>query len=205
MKLICITVPELQAERDKAQAHFKERGVNAEFISGIHGVTSGLVTTFNYDYDHPGTQFNVGAKIISLAINHMMAWTACTLLQDETFLILEADAKFPEDWSARLNQALLDLPDDWDILYVGSCNCMGKNFEHVKGSVHRVNTADNHQCPQCSQAILYTRNAIRVCIATQRRFYVGVDLALIFHTLPLLKTYVILPRLVSQFNPDVLP
>ncbi len=205
MRVIAITIPELQGERDAAEAHFRERGVNAEFISGIHGVTSGLVTTFPYEFDNPGSNFNVGAKIISLAINHYMVWTACTLLPDETFLILEADAKFPEDWQPRLNQALLDMPEDWDVLMLGSCNCNGKKFEHIKGNIHKVNAVDPHQAPQCSHATLYTKAAIRVAIATQRKFYTGIDLALIFHTFPLLNVFVYLPRLIGQSNPDVLP
>lgn len=205
MRTICITVPELKDERAAAEAHFKERGVAADFIDGIHGVKSGIDSTLPYEYDNPKSGFRVGPKIISLALNHYMTWVACTLLPDETFLILEADAKFPEDWRARLNQMMLDVPSDWDVIYVGSCNCTGKTFEHIKGEVYKVNVSDFHSCPHCSQSILYTKKAIRVAIETQRRFYVGVDLALIFHTLPLLNVYVVLPSITGQFGTHIDP
>lgn len=205
MKTICIVVPELKDERAAAEAHFRERGVPVEFVNGIHGVTSGLMTKFPYDYDHPGTNFNVGQKIISLAINHYVVWSACMLLPDETFLILEADANFPEGWQAKFNQALLDVPPDWDVLYVGSCNAEAKPMEHVKGDVYKVDVNNPHAAPHCSHAILYTKKAIRTALETQRRFYVGIDLALIFHTLPLLNVYCLRPRLITQHNPDVTP
>lgn len=200
MRILAITVPELKDERAAAEAHFRERGVPVEFVDGIHGVTSGIDSNLTYDYDNPGTNFKVGCKIISLALNHYIVWSACMLLPDEIFMILEADAKFPEDWSARLNQVRLDVPTDWDIIYVGSCNCTGKTFEHVKGDVYRVDVSNPHNMPHCSHSILYTKKAIKVALETQRRFYVGVDLALIFHTLPLLNVYVVLPSITGQFG-----
>lgn len=223
LKIFCITVPELEGERAAAEAHFKERNVPVEFISGIHGVKSGIATTLSYEFDNPGSGFNVGPKIISLCINHLLAWTACSVLPaDDMFLILEADAKFEEGWEQRLTNAISHLPADWDMLYVGSCNCAGKEFTHVGGCVYRVNndyvknkdfqlaaredfTDGVHQTPQCTQAILYSKKGINACIETQRKFYVGVDLALIFHTIPKVNCYVVLPRLISQHNPDVMP
>lgn len=201
----CITIPELEGEEVKAKAHFDSVGLAVEFVHGIHGVKSGIDSTLPYEFDNPGSGFKVGPKIISLALNHYMVWTACMVCPEELFLVLESDAKFELDWKEKLNQALLDLPEDWDVLYVGSCNCDGKTFQHIKGQVYRVNTSDIHQTPQCTHAILYTKRAIQICLETQRKFYVGVDLALIFHTLPLLNSYVLLPRLASQHNPDVLP
>lgn len=200
MRTICITVPEIAGEEEASRKHFEERGVVAQFLHGIHGVTSGLVSTLPYEFDNPGSNFNVGAKIISLAINHYMAWAACSLMPDDSFFILESDAKFPEDWKMRLNKALIDLPDDWDVLFVGSCNCDGKPSEHIAGDVYRMRADNPHHAPQCSHATLYAAKAIPILLETQRKFYTGIDLALIFHTLPKLNTYAILPRLVDQFN-----
>lgn len=205
MRIFCITCPEIVGEQERAKAHFDDRGVPAEFILGIHGVTSGLVTTIPYEFDNPGSNFNVGPKIISLCLNHMLVWTACSVLPDESFLVLESDAKFPEDWKDRLDSAVASLPHDWDVLYVGSCNCAGKPSEHVAGDVYRMSAANPHHAPQCTHAILYSKKAIPIILQTQRKFYTGIDLALIFHSLPLLNVYCLLPRLVDQFNIEILP
>lgn len=200
MRTICITVPEIAGEEEAARKHFAERRVNAQFLHGIHGVTSGLVSTLPYEFDNPGSGFNVGPKIISLAINHYMAWAACSLLPDDIFFILESDAKFPEDWSVRLNLAMRDLPEDWDVLFVGSCNCAGKPTKHIAGDVYQMWADNPHHAPQCSHATVYAAKVIPVLLETQRKFYTGIDLALVFHTLPRLKFFAILPRLVDQFN-----
>lgn len=205
MRIFCITCPEIVGEQERAKAHFDERGVPAEFILGIHGATSGLVTTLPYEFDNPGSNFNVGPKIISLCLNHVLAWTACSVLSDESFLVLESDAKFPEDWRARLDAAMTILPEGWDVLYVGSCNCSDKPTEHIGGDVYRMSAVNPHHAPQCTHAILYSKKAIPVILQTQRKFYTGIDLALIFHSLPLLSVYCLLPRLVDQFNIEILP
>lgn len=200
MKVLCITIPELPGEEATAKAHFDSVGLSVEFVHGIHGVKSGIDSTLPYEFDNPGSGFKVGPKIISLALNHYIAWSICKALPDEMFLVLESDAKFEEDWKARLNQALLDIPEDWEVLMLGSCNCAGKPMEHIKGNIHRVDTSNPHHMPQCSQATLYRPSAIKTILETQRKFYTGIDLALIFHSFPLLKLYAYLPRLVDQFG-----
>lgn len=205
MKIFCITVPELEGEREAAQKHFDERQVPVEFIRGIHGVKSGIATTLPYEFDNPGSGFNVGPKIISLCINHMLAWTACSVLPDDMFLILESDAKFEPDWFVRLNNALLDAPPDWDVIFIGSCNCKGKPMTHIKGDVYQIDTTNPHHMPQCSHATLYNKRAINMCIDTQRKLYTGIDLALIFHTLPHLKVLTVLPRIADQHGINIEP
>jgi GR25 family glycosyltransferase involved in LPS biosynthesis len=198
MRTFCIVCPEIKGEQEAAQKHFNDVGIKVDFIQGIHGETSGLVTTLPYEFDNPGSNFNVGPKIISLCLNHVLAWTACSVLPDDMFLILESDAKFPPDWKQRIDQAIADLPPDWDVLYVGSCNCAGKPVVPIKGDLYKMSAENPHHAPQCTQAILYTPKAIRKILSTQRKFYTGIDLALIFHSLQFLNVYVVLPRIVDQ-------
>lgn len=205
MRCFCLVCPEITGEQERAKAYFDSIGLPVEFIQGIHGATSGLVTTHLYEVDHPGSGYKVGTKISALCLSHILAWTACSVLPDDTFLILESDAKFIPDWKARLEQAVADLPPDWDMLYVGSCNCDGKPREHVKGDVYRMSAANPHDAPQCTHAILYNKKAIPVVLRTQRKIYTGIDLSLIYQTLPLLNVYVVLPRIAEQWNTEISP
>jgi len=200
MRVFCITIPEISGEEAKAKAHFDEMEVPAEFIHGIHGTTSGLVSTLPYEFDNPGSGFNVGAKIISLAVNHVIAWNVCDKLCDDYFLILESDAKFEPGWKEKFKQALADLPNDWQVLFLGSCNCSGKPMQHIQGNIFKVDTTNPHHMPQCSHATVYRKSAIKTILETQRKFYTGIDLALIFHSFPLLNVFVCLPRIVDQFG-----
>lgn len=205
MRILCLVCPEIAGEQEKAQRHFDEVGIQAEFINGIHGVTSGLQTSHTYEFDHPGTDYHIGPKTLGMMLSHIIAWNTCALLPDDTFLILESDAKFPPDWKLQLAQAFDYMPPDWDVLYVGSCNCDNKPKQHIGGNVYKFDCTEPHHAPQCTHAILYHRKAIPTIIRTQRKFWCGSDLALVFHSLPLLNTYAVLPRIADQFDTEILP
>src|SRR4029077_4524749 len=117
---------------EKARKHFQERGMtDVTFFDGIHAEKAGLRTIFNYDVDHPGTNFNIGPKVLGIALSHVMLWSAMKLLWDDHFLVLEDDCCFPEDWHTRLSNAMRDAPSEMDMLYVGSCCCEGKPTKHI--------------------------------------------------------------------------
>jgi GR25 family glycosyltransferase involved in LPS biosynthesis len=201
MRTFCLSLPETPERREAAKHHFLERGVEAEFIDGIHAENFGLLTWRTYDVDHPGTGFRIPAKHVGLCLSHYVAWSICAHLPDEWFMILEDDADFAPDWKPRLEQAVREAPPDTDILLIGSCNCMDKPRIQIAGS----ETLWRVQWPQCTQAMVIHRKAIPTLIQTQRKIYAPIDLALIFHSYPHLNVYTVLPRIVGQRGQEINP
>lgn len=180
--------------------HFSERGVDAQFFYGIHGPKLGIETTLLYEIDAPHSGFKMPSKPVGCWLSHRALWAACLLLPDDLFFILEDDAKFPEDWRSRVDQAVHDAAD-FDVLYIGSCCTDNKPTRHIAGNVYEV------QWPFCSHGYIVRRSALRVLIATQdaARCYAPIDVSLTLHSLPGLKTRVVKPRILDQFNTEILP
>jgi len=179
----------------RARRHFAERGVDAQFFFGIHATQLGIENTLTYEIDNPGTNFKIGAKPTGCWLSHRALWAACLLLPDELFFIVEDDALFPEDWKERVCVAVRDA-GDFDLLYVGSCCTEKKPTKHVAGSVFEV------RWPFCTHGYIVRRSALMTMIETQdaARLYAPIDISLAFHTMSRLKTRVVKPRILDQFD-----
>lgn len=199
MRTICITLPETPAREAAARMHFLERGLSVDFIHGIHAQTFGVIGTHTYELDHPGSGYVIGYKHTGLCLSHYMVWNACALLPDKYFLILEDDAKFEAGWKDRFDRAMLDVDPDFDILYVGSCNTVGKPQTKLTGEIHMV------EYPMATHAYVVAKKAIPTLLETQRDIFAPIDIALILRTLPKLKVYTVLPRIVDQFGITLAP
>lgn len=199
IRAFVVTLQEMPEREAFIQNHFKSVGIEATSFNGIHGVTSGLRTTFPYEVDAPGSGWNIGVKPVATWLSFYMLYAACNLLPDEYVWLLEWDCRFPDNWRARVEQALKDVPPDFDMLFVGSCCCDGKPKTHHKGEIWSV------KYPQCGHSLIVAKKAIPVVLQTQRKVYAPWDISLAFHTLPLLKAYVILPSVCSQFDTNLAP
>lgn len=197
IRAFVVVVPELPQRTAFIQEHFKQVGVEAEEFNGVSARESGLVTTHTYDLDNPGTNHRIGAKGTATWMSFYMLWSALNLLPEQYFLTLEWDAKFDIDWLAKAAQALRDVPADFDLLYLGSCCCGEKPTRHIKGDVYEV------QYPMCGHATIVAKKALPIMLETQRKVYAPLDISLALHTLPLLKQYVVLPRIVSQWDTNL--
>lgn len=199
VKAFCISLLETPERTAKAQAHFKERGVVCQFFNGINAQVAGLRTLFPYEVDAPGSGFNIGPKPVGIWLSHYMVWSALTLLSEKQYLILEVDARFSLDWPKRFAAALEAVPPDFDMLYIGSCCCSRQPSTHIRGEVFEV------KYPQCLHAYVVARKALPTLLSTQRKLYAPIDISLNFHSHPLLKVYAVLPRIVDQFDTEIMP
>jgi GR25 family glycosyltransferase involved in LPS biosynthesis len=196
----CITTD--PKRRSTASEHFRIRGLqNVKWFEGIHAERIGVETKLCYELDHPGSGYKMGPMPTGCWLSHRALWAALAMTHDECTLVLEEDASLPEDWAMKLDQATRDLPEDWDMLYVGSCNTKDKPTRHWKGSVYEV------KYPQCTHAILVRHRCLSKLIASQdsARCYAPIDISLALHSLPLLRVYTMLPRLVDQFDTVIPP
>lgn len=200
IRTFVITLPEKPERREKAMAHFKERGIHAyQFFNGLHAEKAGLSTVHPYEVDHPGSGFRMGFAPTGIWLAHVMLWSVLNFLHDDHYLILEDDARFPEDWHGRYTEALRSVPGDFDMLYVGSCCCKGRPTTHIKGEVFEV------KYPQCTHAYIVAKKAIPLLLARHRKCWAPIDIALMLESHEHLKVYTVLPRIVEQFNTEILP
>lgn len=193
------TVPEFPERTEFIQNHFKSVGLQAEEFHCLNADLAGVSTKWTYERDNPGSGWRIGEKPTALWISFYMLWSALNLLPDSHFLTLEWDAQFKPNWKELTEKALNDVPSDFDMLFLGSCCCNGAWKQHVRGNVWEV------KYPACGHATIIAKKALPVMLRTQRKIYAPMDISLMLHTMPLLKVYAILPRIVDQFNTVIPP
>lgn len=189
-----VVLQEMPEKEAFIMSHLKSVGMEAEPFNGISAAVSGLRTIHPYEVDAPGSGWNIGAKPVATWLSFYMLWSAMNLLPDKHFWQLEYDCQFPDNWRSRVDQALRDVPPDFDCLFVGSCCANGSPKTHIKGEVWDV------RFPQCGHSIIIAKKALPVLLRTQRKVYAPLDLSVKFHSCPLLKVYTILPRVCGQFD-----
>ncbi len=201
MNTFCISLPLEKPERNAAcRLHFDDMGMEEPiWIQGFHADTAGLTTKHNYEVDAPGSGFNMGPVPTCIFLGHYSAWQVAFHLGEEVNLIMEDDVLLHMDWRERMSQALADVPDDFDILFLGSCDTQGKKATPIKGEIFEV------KYPQCLHCYVVRHKALGYMMATQRRIYGPIDCTLIFHTYPALKVYTLLPRLADQHKTVISP
>lgn len=197
MKSFVIYCPELKESHQKSVLHLAKRDVNALFIAGIHGETFGILGTRPYRFDAPKKGEVAGYRHTGLFLSHYMVWTVCSALSDRAFMILEDDAEFPVDWKKRFDLAWKEVPQDFDILLIGSSNCSDKEKKHIRGSIWEV------KYPFTTHAYVVAAKAIPTLLDLMRDASMPIDIGLIHLAYPRLKVYTVLPRIVNQRNTEL--
>lgn len=203
-----MTVPEFPEKTEAALKHFKEVGIVPELFPCFCAYNKlvapaepvcGLTTLHTYEVDNPGSGYHIGPKSVALCVSFQAFWIAASFMPDTHVLFLEWDALFHPNWRERTEQALKDVPPDFDFLFLGSCCCKGRPMKQVKGEVWDV------RYPQCNHAQIIAKKAMGTLLRTQRKIYAPADISLAFHAFPHLKVYTLLPRCVDQHDTFIPP
>ena len=195
IRRLCLTLPEKPHRKEAALKHFTESGLSyVEFVDGVNGEVSGLGTKFPYEVDAPGSGFNIGHHCVGVWLSHWVCWQLVAHGNLAHALILEDDAQFAPDWKVRVNQALEDVPQDFDWLFIGSCCANRAGNQLVKGEVWDV------RYPMCFQAYIVSKEGAKKLLKTQRKVYAPIDISTTFHSFNDMKVFTLLPSAVSQYN-----
>ncbi len=197
MKTFLITCPELPSDLIEAGKHLNARGIDFDVIHAIHGETFGLLPSRPYNEDRPGQGHLTPISQVGLTLSHYMTWQACLHVPGDVFMILEADCKFPMDWKERLDLAMSDLPEDWDIFLPGNSNTHDKPATHICGDVWDV------RYPFTTHCYIVKKKALPVLLTNCRDATMKIDLLMIKKAYPLLRVLTMLPRLVEQRGTDL--
>ena len=174
--------------------------------------------------------YQIGGHPTNIWIGHYFLWQALQLSGDDAWLVLETDAKFPLGYDANTLIAnavdqMCDLDPHYDLLYLGSCACAGQH--RVNRRLYRDTVVPRAIAtvfgngPQCNHAYVVRAKAVPVFQRTLRKVWAPIDIqqtAECFeYGTPLprglpftrpsrpLVAYVVLPRIVDQWDTEIAP
>jgi len=190
-----VETPQIEAQ---AREHFAKVGLDdVAFYYGIHAKTAGLFTENTYEVDHPEEKFNMGPHGVGIYVAFRSLWSAMMLLPEDHFLVVEHDIIFRPDWKPRFEQAMKDVPADFDFLLLGHCCTVGRPQTKIKGEVWEV------KYPLCNHAAVISKKCLKTLIEKCNRCWAPIDIQLFFEAFPHLKVYTLLPRLADQLNTTI--
>ncbi len=164
-----------------------------ERFHGVNAVKMGLTTVNTYEVDHPGTNYIMQQKHTGMHLSHFLIWRHFWYdHHEEEFTVFEDDVRLVPDWALTATVLYQNVPNDWDMILLGSCCTEGRPKTHISGNVYKV------EYPLCTHAYMVRRKAFPVLLETQEKSWAPIDLALFFNSYPKLNVYTILPRIAEQ-------
>jgi GR25 family glycosyltransferase involved in LPS biosynthesis len=198
-------LPEKPHRTEAAQKHFDEVGLDCvRFIPGINGEKFGLRTIHPYAVDDPSGKFFCGPHETGIFLSHLFVWMHVSLSHDYA-MVMEDDVKFRDGWKQQVRDALANVPENFDFLFLGSCATGAAFKQHVKGNVWDV------RYPACFHAYIVSQRGAAYLVQTQRKMWGPVDLMTWVvdprgGSIPSfrdLNVYTVMPRVADQFNTEL--
>ena len=180
----------MQATYEKESAHLTSLGIVHEPFIGLDNSLFRLNPEDTFDVDRKGDK--IGHKQVCACMSHYLMWKAALYCQGDAFWFLEYDAEFVPDWRPRYEQAMSVLPNDWDVLFLGSCCCQGLPTRHLGKNLYQV------LYPLCGHALMIRKKALPVLLHHHQKVWGPLDIAMKMTSLPNLNSFVILPRIANQ-------
>lgn len=160
---------------------------------GLNGVKSGLKASIPYEVDHPGSGYLICSKHVGCAMSHWMLWNALEFEPStpDMVMILEDDILFRPHWRETVERALTKLPENWDMLYPGSCCASGRMGRELDSNLFEG-------MPLCNHCYIVRKKALKTLIETNEEFYAPIDLGMYFNSRQHLNCFTIFPRVADQ-------
>ncbi len=205
IKPVVLTLPDTDswvARDEKGLKYFAEQGIeDIEIIKGIHAHEFGITGTHIYLYDNrPEQQFRIGDAKVGCFLSMYLVYSVMNVMPYSHFAFFETDSRFEEGWKPRFEQAMKDVPEDFDFLFASSCCAEDKEPIHVKGEIYHFpyRPDKKNYYPQCGHFLVIAKKCLPLLIDTQRDTASPIDISLIQHAFPRLNIYAVLPRLSDQ-------
>lgn len=196
---ISLSEDEKWIERIRAgKEYFASEGIdNIYWVDGIHAEKFGVTASRPYLRDNPEQNWFLEQRTVGGYLSGYMIWNICLSHPEWKYiLLLEDDARFIDGWKEKLNQALIDVPEDFDILHLGPCCTEGREQTHIKGDVYEV------KYPLCGHAMIIAHKAMRTLIDGCKDACIPMDVHLFDSVYEKLKVYSTLPRLANQIQTE---
>jgi len=196
-----LTIKGAEAKSSLTMGLLGGAGIKAEAFYGLDANITGVNgTKHTYEIDHPGSNYHIGEKHINMHLSYLMLWKVLSYIEGDAFVLLEDDVRLEPDWKAHFDYSISHLPDDWDMLYLGSCCSAGRSDkQEVWGRLHRVRYA------LCTHAYAVRKKALPLILNRCEKVWAGTDIALALDCMPHLNCYAFLPRLATQLDTNIPP
>lgn len=131
-KIYCINLDRRPDRWEQSQIIFNKFELNVERFSAFDG--NNLITGYGkvYDCELAGT------------ISHTTLIKKCLDLNLKNVLILEDDVEFHDNIFEKFNESILELPDNWDLLFFGGNHVGG--FTQFSKNLIKLNRSYALQC-----------------------------------------------------------
>jgi GR25 family glycosyltransferase involved in LPS biosynthesis len=189
---------------DDTVKHLDEIGIKWERFDGMDNKITRLQAVDTFDVDRAGERLEV--KHVAATLTHYLLWKVMQYQPDESFVALEFDVRFVEGWKQRYELAMRYLPSDWDLVYLGSCCCQGRETSSIDFPIGSGGTATSPsglydvRYPLCGHAIMYRKKCLETLLEVHQKINMPLDIAMYHLSLPKLRVYTILPTIVTQHN-----
>lgn len=197
VRAICLQ--DSKSREERLASHLSEVGIEWKRFEGIDAKRWGLAPTHTYEVDNPHSGYLADRKHVGMQLSHYTLWTILKETGAEEMTILEDDVLFDADWKWRYTLARHSLPEDWDILMIGSGHTQYRPCVQVNGNVWDV------KWPITTHAYIVHQRACDTLLRTQRYAGAPIDISLTFRSFPFLNVYTVLPRLAVQYDTIIDP
>jgi GR25 family glycosyltransferase involved in LPS biosynthesis len=183
---------------DETTKHLDEIGIKWEPFIGMDNQKCRLNSKDTFDFDRAGERLE--AKHVAATLTHYLLWKVMQYQPDDSFVALEFDVRFTEHWQPMFDLAMKHLPEDWDLVYLGSCCCNGRPTIRVQKETGFEEATSLYEVkyPLCGHAIMYRKKSLETLLDVHQKINMPLDIAMYHMSLPKLKVYTILPRIVDQ-------
>jgi len=185
-----LTVKASQDRHTETMAHLQRQGINAELFFAFDKFTWACIPDYTFDVNKVGERLGWGQCVICLS--HYMLWKVMLHLPGDSFWALEDDVEFIDDWRQQYTIAMKHLPEDWDVVFLGSCCAQSRRKWRKGGNVYEI------RYPLCGHAMMYRKKALPVLLDIHQKIWAPLDISMQMDSLPRLRTYTILPRIATQ-------
>ncbi len=189
-KTFVLTVERPIARFDATAKHLDEMGVVWERFNGMDNQLCKLSPIETFDLDRAGER--IGSKHIAATLTHWACWKVCSHLPDDLFWILEYDVRMSDNWREQYAEAMANIPEDFDILFIGHCCLAGRETKHISGNIYEV------KWPLCGHGLCIRKKALPTLLREHQTIRMPLDIAMYYTSLPQLKVYCMVPPLVTQ-------
>lgn len=83
---------------------------------------------------------------------------------DDYILIFEDDVILDNDFNSKLNKYLMELPNDWDMLFIGSCCNLHIHKNELKKNVHIYKKSHINGSTRCTDSYLIRKKCAQKII-----------------------------------------
>lgn len=182
---------------DDTESHLESMGLEWERFDGLDNQICRLTPVDTFDVDRVGEK--IAPKHVAACLSHYILWRCMSMQPDESFIVYEYDVRLVPDWREQFDRAMSVMPDDWDVVFLGSACCAGRPTTHIAENVYEV------LWPLAGHAMLFRRKALPVLLKEHQRIWAPLDIALFYGALPKLRTYTIIDPIAVQHGTHLPP